>query len=488
MPRYIDIQHHVSLDEYAADPSLIPAIEDLRVEAAASVPRLKGRTVWMISSTEHGGGVAEMLPPIVSLLRDLGLHIEWVVMDADDPDFFRLTKRIHNLIHGNGTPGFSEDDRALYDAVSRQNADWMREHVQPDDVVVAHDPQPLGVGALLAEEVGCTTIWRCHIGLADKSRQTSSAWRFLKPYALPYDRAVFSAPEYIPSYLAGVSTVISPAIDPLSYKNRDLRLYKLAGILKNAALTRNVGPVVTPQYEHPAMRLQRDGSWAPADASGDIGLLNRPIIAQISRWDRLKGFGPLMKGFARMKRDRGQAGVQDEKHRRSLEAARLVMAGPDPDSIQDDPEGLEVLEELRQDFLALPDAVAEDVVVLTLPMASRKLNALIVNALQRCAMIVAQNSLREGFGLTATEGMWKRAAVMGTHATGLRAQIRDGIDGRLVVDATDDREIAATLADMLGDSDRREAWGLSAQRRVYHEFLIFVQLRRWLELAAMDGP
>jgi trehalose synthase len=115
-------------------------------------------------------------------------------------------------------------------------------------------------------------------------------------------------------------------------------------------------------------------------------------------------------------------------------------------------------------------------------MDSRKDNALMVNALQRCTTVIVQNSVREGFGLTATEGMWKRVPVIGTQACGLRQQIRSGVDGALIGDPNDPEELAETLDRLLRDPVKRDLMARSAQRRVHDEFLIFTQLRRWLRL------
>jgi trehalose synthase len=428
--------------------------------------------------------VAELLPPLLALLRDLGVDANWLVMEADDPAFFRLTKRLHNLIHGEGDPNLGQAERDLYDRVSRETAEMVARHLSPGDVLVIHDPQPLGAGAILRERMDIAAIWRCHIGLDRETPETRAAWAFLEEAASVYDHAVFTAPEYIPSCLAGRAAIIHPAIDPLSHKNRELSVHKLVGILANGALIRAPGPMLTPPFPHQAKRLQRDATWAPATAPEDIGLLHRPIVTQISRWDRLKGFLPLMQGFVMLKRELGSRTGLDERHRRSLQLARLVLAGPDPGSIEDDPEGKEVLAELGNAYAGLAPELQADVAIVVLPMNSEKHNALLVNALQRCSDIVAQNSLREGFGLTATEAMWKRAAVLGSQAAGLRQQIRPDLDGRLVANPEDPREIAAALDDLLADLWKREMFGQSAQQRVHDGFLIFTQARSWLALIA----
>lgn len=479
----VDVETETSLDDYAAHAALARPVEDLRAFARQTADRLEGRTVWMLNSTVQGGGVAEMLPKVVSMLRQLGVSTEWAVIGGDDEDFFALTKRIHNLIHGAGTPRLTDEDRALYRSVSEDCADDLAHHVDPEDVVVAHDPQPLGTGALLKDRLGMPAVWRCHIGLDDRNEATEAAWSFLQPWATTYDQAVFSLRAYVPPYLEDRSAIIHPAINPLSPKNRTLSVHQLTEVLRRARLAQTGHPTVDPDFAQPALRLQRDGSFEPATRPEDLGLLHRPIVTQISRWDRLKGFGPLLRGFARMKEQAFMnRHVDSERHRRRLTLSRLVLAGPDPDSVSDDPEGQEVFREICRRWQALPAEIQRDIAVITLPMASRHNNALMVNALQRCASIVAQNSRREGFGLTVTEGMWKRAPILGTHAAGIREQVTNGEQGRLLPKSDVPEAIAQTIHEMLRAEGKREEWARNARRRVSERYLIFTQVRRWLEV------
>jgi trehalose synthase len=479
----VDIREHVRLDDYAGFVHLAQHVRDLRSEAELCVPSLARRKVWMLNSTAVGGGVAEMMPRLVSILRELGVPTEWAVMRPERPEFFLLTKRLHELIHGEGDPRLGAPDRELYEAVSRDCAASLRSLLSPDDVLIVHDPQPLGAGAMLKRTLGLRTVWRLHIGLEEDSPIARAAWSFLQPYAETYDHAIFTAAEYIRDFLAGRTSVMSPTIDPFSHKNRELSPHKLAGILCNSALVRSDHPVLTPPFQHPALRLQPDGSFAPADRREDVGLLFRPVVTQISRWDRLKGFRPLLDGFRTLKR-RASDPSRPPRHRRRLEIVRLVLAGPDPSSIQDDPGARETLRDLSDAFRALEPHEQADVAIFALPLHSVKENALMVNALQRCSTIVVQNSLREGFGLTATEAMWKAVPVLGTHAWGLRQQIRDGLDGRLVADPTDPEGLAQVLDEMLADPVLRFAWGHRAQRRVHDSFLVFAQVRQWLRVLA----
>ena len=492
----IDLDEHVSLDDYAEYVQLRPSVEALREEAQWLTEPLEGRTLWMVNSTAEGGGVAEMMPKLVSLLRELGLDTKWAVIQPEAQRFFDLTKHIHNLLHDSGPSHLAGGDRDLYRAVSEKAADALEPHLAPDDLLAVHDPQPLGMGAILKERLGLPTLWRCHIGLDHDTSDTRAGWDFLKPWAEQYDRTVFSVQNYVPNFLSKKAEVIPPAIDPLSHKNRHLSAHKLSGVLCNSGLCCTEEPVLTPDFPQAAQRLQTDGTLGAATEPSDLGLLFRPIVTQVSRWDRLKGFVPLLHGFARMKERHYANGATNgafvqagekhpERHQRRLDLVRLVLAGPDPNSIQDDPEGQAAFEQVCQQWAELPSEIRKDVAVLALPMNSRKHNALMVNALQRCSTVVAQNSLQEGFGLTATEAMWKGCPVMGTHAVGLRTQIRDGIDGRLVENAEDADEVAETLDAMLNQGRERQAWGRNARRRVADHYLVFSQAERWLEALDM---
>lgn len=482
----VEVQSPNRLADFAQVAHLVAAVQALRMEAQPLLPALGPRTVWMVNSTPTGGGVAEMLPTMVILLRDLGLQVEWVVIDTDEPRFFELTKRVHNLLHGEGDPSLGPADRELFEAVNRRNAAFLGSRVRNGDILIVHDPQPLPLAGLLQETLDLTTIWRCHIGLDDETPATRAAWEFLEPYAMAYDHAVFSAPEYIPPYLSSRATVICPAIDPLSPKNRELGLHHTVGVLSNSGLAVAPGPLVTPPYARLAERLGPDGKFHPANLSGDFGLLTRPIVTQISRWDGLKGFEPLLKAFARYKGRLLRGGWSGHPvHRIRQEIVRLVLAGPDPESIQDDPEGQDVLNALVEHYRRLDPLVQESIAILTLPMLSPEENALMVNGLQRASSIVVQNSLREGFGLTIAEAMWKRVPILSNRqACGPRQQVRDWVDGRLIADPTDADTLVDTLDAMLADVSNREVWARNAQRRVHERFLVFAQLCEWMRLFA----
>ncbi|MCO8242540.1 MULTISPECIES: glycosyltransferase [unclassified Haladaptatus] len=474
----IDVEH--TMAEYATDTVLRNSVEAMQNAVTDDVAALDGRTVWMVNSTASGGGVAEMMPKLVSLSRALGVDAKWAVIDVDEPVFFEFTKGIHNLLHGAGNPELVDHEREVYEATSRSVADELADRIAPNDVLVVHDPQPLAAGAMVVEELDVPAVWRCHIGSEEHSEKSRTAWEFLKPWISDYDRTVFTLPAYVPDFLATDADIIPPAIDPFSAKNRRMKPQEVATVLARADLIDTGHPVE--QFGQPARRLQADGSFAPATEPADIGLLFRPTICQISRWDSLKGFVPLLRGFAELKRDARSAAdsSRSDDHRERIENARLLLVGPDPSSVADDPEGRTALENLEEEWLALDPELRDDAAVIVMPPDQHE-SALVINALQRCSTVVAQNSLQEGFGLTVTEAMWKRAVLMGSDTGGITAQIRDGKDGRLVPDSGDPASVAETLDSVLEAADKWDDWSYSAQRHVTDNYLVFEQVTRWLE-------
>ncbi len=483
MIKTVDLDESLTLDDYELYANLIIPINELRKEAKKLIPKVQNHKVWMINSTAQGGGVAEMLPRLLSILRELGLNIEWGVIKTEEQGFFKLTKKIHNLIHGQGEAFFSEEETALFEKVNRENAKHFLNLLNPEDIVIIHDPQPIAMVHTLKEAMpDLRVIWRCHIGLGKKTPQTTAVWKFLQPYLEKYDHSIFTASEYIPDYISGNVSIIHPSIAPLSHKNRYLSLEKLAGILQNAGLDPDGHEAVAPPFTHGVKRLQPNGKPGSPSLPAGIDLLYTPTITQISRWDRLKGFRPLLEAFAYLKKNLNQHTYQSERHKRTLEVMCLVLGGPDPDYVKDDPEGQEVFNELSDFYQKLPEPIQKQIAILQLPMQSAKENALIVNALQRSSALVVQNSLQEGFGLTVTEAMWKIVPVLGSKAVGIRQQIRDGIDGRLVANAQDPEEVGQTLLEVLGKPKELEVYVQNAQKRVLNDFLVFTQARKYLNL------
>jgi trehalose synthase len=478
----VEIPDGPSLDDYAASMHLTTAVADLRATATELAPKLAGRTVWMVNSTARGGGVAEMLPRFVGLLNELGVSTKWAVIGTNKLPFFDLTKRMHNLVHGSGKPELSAADKALYDEVSADLCGEFKSWLKPEDVLIIHDPQPAGMGAKLKAELGMKAIWRCHIGLDQDLPQTRAAWDLLKPYVTQYEHAVFTAREYIPAYLADRASLIRPALDPYGYKNRQFPIAEAVSILVASGLMKATGSVLPEPYSRPAERLQADGTFQPATQPEDLGILFRPTITQISRWDRLKGWKPLMDGFVELKKN--AANESDPTVRRTIEQSRLLLGGPEPAAVADDPEAKDVLDELCATYQELPASIQQDIALLSLPMTSHRENQLMVAALQYCSTIVVQNSIQEGFGLTVTEPMWKGTPVVVSNACGIRQQVQPGRDGIMIDDPSDPSKIAAALRASLADPAQRQLMARNAQRRVRDEFLLFNQATQYLKVLA----
>jgi trehalose synthase len=433
---------------------------------SGAVARMAGRVVWNVNSTARGGGVAEMMGPLVGCARGAGADARWLVI-AGNPDFFRITKRIHNLLHEDPGDGgdLGEAERRVYEGVLAANAVELEALVRRGDVVVLHDPQTAGLAPALGQ-AGALVVWRCHVGRDDPdgSPLQERAWAFLAPYLSSAHATVFSRREYVPRCCdAGRARVIRPAIDPFSPKNQEMSDATVRAILVHAGL------VEGPADHGDRGFLRDDGSPGRVDRSADIVRMGRaprwdtPLVAQVSRWDRLKDHVGVLRGFARL--EPGAAGHP-----------QLVLAGPIVGGVADDPDGAAVLGELIRAWRALPHERRRHVQIAALPMADPHENAAIVNALQRHATVVVQKSLEEGFGLTVTEAMWKGRPVVASAVGGIVDQIDDGREGLLLADPADLDGLAGALRRLLGHPGLSRRLGEAGRERVRRDFLGLRQL------------
>jgi trehalose synthase len=423
-------------------------------EIAATAEALRGRVLWNVNSTARGGGVAEMMASQIGYAREAGADARWMVI-AGTPDFFAITKRIHNRIHadpGDGGPLGAPEHR-VYERVLRANAAELAAVVRRGDVVMLHDPQVAGLAPPLRRR-GAIVVWRCHIGHEDLGHPlVEEGWEFLRPYLEHVHAAVFSRAQYVPAFCRDAPTaVIRPAIDPFSPKNQEMDPEIVRAILVRAGLVEGPDGTV-------CSFLRDDGSPGRVDRGADILRVGRapdvatPLVVQISRWDRLKDHAGVMDGFVRLE-EQEAAG------------ANLVLAGPSVTGVADDPDGPAVLAELTAAWRALPHDSRRRVQIASLPMVDPGENAAIVNALQRHAAVVVQKSLAEGFGLTVTEAMWKGRAVVASAVGGIVDQIDDGMDGLLLDDPTDRAGLAAALRRLLGDPVEARALGAAGREHV----------------------
>jgi trehalose synthase len=392
----------ISLDDYVR---IVGAQEVDELRALAK--QLAGRTVQMVNSTAVGGGVAEILNRLIPLIRELGLAPKWDVI-AGGNDFFEITKAFHNALHG-GAYDAKPKDFEIFLAYNVQNA---RRLSFDADFTVIHDPQPIALIDARPRNAN-PWIWRCHI---DLSRPHPDVWAFLRPYVCRYDSTLFSAPEFaqrlpIPQYL------FYPCIDPASEKNRELDPEFVGSVLERFG--------IDPK---------------------------RPILTQISRFDRLKDPIGVVRAYQIVKR---------------YSDCQLVLAGG---GASDDPEGDIVLKEVQDAAAGDPD-----VHVLNLPPWS----ALEINALQRGSTIIIQKSLREGFGLTVTEALWKRKPVVASAVGGIPAQVIHKHTGLL---AHSVEGAAYQVRFLLAHPSVAQKLGELGHDHVREHFLITSNVRRYLTL------
>ena len=383
------------------------AVTQLRQLAAP----LKGIKLVHVSSTRKGGGVAEILTEFVPLQQELGLDVDWLIIEGEGA-FYNCTKCFHNALQGTKVLP-SEAELKAYEETNKKNAERFRDQLTSADVVLVHDPQP---AALLRETPGRAGrwIWRCHI---DVSHPQRSVWRYLRNFINEYDATIFSLADFArplpqPQYL------IPPAINPFSEKNCELNEGDLSEV---------------------AERFQLDRS--------------RPILIQVSRFDRFKDPLGVIEAYRLVKRF--SPGVQ------------LVLAGG---GATDDPEGETVLREVRA--AAGDDA---DIHVLMLPSDAHRT----INALQRLADIVLQKSVKEGFGLTVTEALWKGKPVIGGDTGGIRLQVVNHHTGFLV---NSPEGAALRIRYLLQNPSLIDEIGKKAKEYVRQNFLLTRLLREHLTL------
>jgi trehalose synthase len=432
--------------------------------------RLEGRLIWNVNSTAAGGGVAEMLQVIVGYVVDLEIPAPWVVISGD-AEFFAITKRLHNQIHGFSADGLlTGGDAEHYAQMLAANAAELTDQVRPGDLVLLHDPQTAGLAAPLAE-AGAHVVWRCHIGVDWENDVTRAGWDFLRPHIMAAHAYVFSRPNYVPAWLpADKVSIIPPSIDPFSPKNQYLKPDDVTAILTAIGLLEGEAPDGRVTF---ARRDGGDGTISrAAEITGDTRPCpGDPVVVQVSRWDRLKDMSGVMRGFA----DYVAPVVED---------GYLLLVGPSVAGVTDDPEGAAVYGECMLQWRDLPDRVRERILLITLPLDDIDENAAMVNALQRHASIITQKSLAEGFGLTVAEGMWKGRPVIGSAVGGIIDQVADGT-GILLPDPRDLRAFGAAVCRLLKDKAEADRMGEVGQAYIREQYVGDLHLLRY---ASLFGP
>jgi trehalose synthase len=375
-------------------------VQDMRLIAE----RLRGKRILNINSTAVGGGVAEILSRMVPLLRELGLDVHWDVIKGGE-EFFEVTKKFHNALHG-GKIEINERDFEIFMETSRRNLEEME---ISGDIIFVHDPQPI---VLVQKQAGNKWIWRCHIDLSEPKKKV---WRFLKEFVVRYDAAVFSSPSFSRT-LPIRQFLIAPSIDPLSDKNRELSQETIDSTLDKYGIPRD-----------------------------------KPIITQISRFDRLKDPVGVIMAYRLVK-----------EH---IDCTLLLAGGTAPD----DPEGQQVYEEVMEAAQEDPD-----IHILVMPQ-----NDLEINALQRASTVILQKSLKEGFGLTVSEALWKAKPVVASNVGGIPLQIKHRYSGLLCYSP---EGAAFALKQLLSSPEYARKIGENGREHIRNNFLITRHLRDYMLL------
>jgi trehalose synthase len=429
---------------------------------------LAGRRLITINSTPSGGGVAEMLTTVLGYLRGSGLDVNWYVLRGNAP-FFAVTKRIHNGLHGSSGDGgdLGDTERVVYESVHVNARESVRAVVRPGDVVIVHDPQPLGL-ARAARDADGVVVWRCHVGTDVPNDYSSRSWAFLQPYLEELAGYVFSRAEYVPEFLdSGRVTIIPPTVDPLSPKNQDMSAADVRRAIVRLGLVGGVpdtAPVTFSRQHGPPGRILRvpdilqSGSPPPPDA---------PLVVQISRWDLLKDMAGVMTALA-------DSTLMDT-------GAHLSLIGPAVTGYADDPEGVAVLRQCMDLWRSLPHTARERIHLACLPMSDLEENAAMVNAIQRHASIITQKSVAEGFGLTVLEAMLKGRPVVGSRVGGIQEQIVHGESG-VLVDPYDLPAFARAVGGLLSEPGEAVRIGQAARARAVDVFLVDRHLALWAGL------
>jgi trehalose synthase len=381
-------------------------IEKIRAEAE----KLSGKHITCINSTYQGGGVAEILNSLVPLFDQVGVDFGWRILHGT-PDFFTITKKFHNALQGS-TINLSQRKKDIYYETNRRFSTFT--HIY-HDLVIVHDPQPLPLISFYKKTQ--PWIFRCHIDISNPNKQV---WDYLKGFIRKYDHFVVSLSEYQKDDLDIPQSIIHPAIDPMTAKNKPVSETKISKYLDKFGIDRK-----------------------------------KPIISQISRFDWWKDPIGVVKVFERV--------------RKKMDC-QLVLLGQ---FATDDPEGHKILMALQKKLDK--SAHKHDIKLLVVD------NAFLVNCLQRASSVVIQKSLKEGFGLTVTEALYKGTPVVASKVGGIPLQVIDGENGFLHR-PHDLKGFTASVLKLLKDEKLRTSMGHAGREHVKKNYLITRLMLDWLYL------
>ena len=371
---------------------------------------LQGKNIVHVNSTFIGGGVAEILDSLVPLMNDVGIAADWRTLHGT-PDFFTITKKFHNALQGDSI-NLSAIKKQLYVQTNETFCSYC--HID-DDCVIVHDPQPLPIIKFYKKTQ--PWIWRCHVDLSEPNKEL---WEYLKTFILRYDMVILSSEKYKKEDLPVEQRIISPSIDPLSLKNKELSEGDILKYVRKSGIP-----------------------------------MDKPIITQVSRMDQWKDPEGLLDVFQLV---------------REKVDCRLVYCY---DLALDDPEGADIYARVQRKAGRLVEKGDVKFVMGN--------NDILVNAIQRFSTVIAQNSIREGFCLAVTEALWKEKPVVATNVDGIPLQVKDRQNGFLV-EPRDTKSFADRLIQILQNPDMAKQMGKKGKEIVSENFLITRSLLDYSDL------
>jgi trehalose synthase len=366
---------------------------------------LRGKRIVHINAVADGGGVAEILASLIPYLRSLGVESDWYFINPDvGKRFFEITNKIHNALQG-APVKISGREWDEYKEISKRIAGELEKI--DCDVLAINDPQ-----LLLAGHLAHLTKHKIYFSHIDTSSVFKPVWKKLLPAILSYHRFVFSNHDFVNSSLPGRKVkIFTPAIDPLAPKQK-----------------------IIPQRAA-RLYLKKQGG-IPAHC---------PLIAQISRFDIWKNPMGVIQAFRI---------VQN-----TYPNAQLALVGFN--TAKDNPAAKIIYKDI-----AAVAGKSRDIFLFFDPKGKNVLEFTVMA--QNGADIIVQNSVKEGFGLVVTEAMWKRQAVIGGPASGIRKQIKNGKNGFIVKSP---EEMAQKIIFLLSHPAERKRMGNSARKIVFGSFL-----------------
>lgn len=387
--------------------------EDLLSQVYRAAESLQGLRVLHFNTTAEGGGVAELLHELIPLMNELGIPHNWKVISLDATSN-QFTARLADLLQGIEHGDISQEEHQRLLNTLLHTPVLSRPEDSAADIYFVHDFQLAPLAALFGWMR--PAVWMSHV---DTANPDPSGKAYIEQYLDTYKVCVFNTPLSIFKDLPPEkSYVITPTIDPFSEKN---------------------------SYIAPEQGLEM-----LARCGIDT---TRPLITQVSRFSHWKNPWQVIDAYRLVKQQ--------------LPSVQVALVGAL--EAADDIKAVETLKDVQREAGADPDIhLLYDPAVIEHPQ---------VNAFQRYSSVILQRSIREGFGLTVTEAMWKYQPVIGTSVTGLRTQIIDGYNGYI----TDDTGTCAKYTlQLIQDQDLHRQLGEQAHLRVQDNYLLPVMLLQYL--------